>query len=568
MNDIVWLTMRRMRTPLIIMILVYSFSVFGMLAIPGQDEAGNPVQVGFLDATYFVAIMATTIGFGEIPNTFTAAQRLYTYAILFPNVIAWLYSIGTIISLFVDPQFRAVLALSRFSRNVRRIRGDYYIVCGFGYTGRMIVAGLLKRGISAAIIEREEKIIQSMKLSEDFAHLPAIVGSVTDQNLLDMAGLNEEIRNCIGVIAITNKDHVNLTIAITSKLLRPDLPVMARAETRRVVHNMLSFGTDYPVDPYTIFAERFYLALKSPAKYLVQDWLISVPGTRLREEMRPPEGRWIVAGVGRFGSRMTATLDKAGVECTVIDVHPDRVKERPGSVLGRGTEAGTLIEAGVKDAVGIIAGTGDDVDNLSIIMTALELNPELFVIARQESPRNDDLFDASQADLVARRSLIVARRILAVATTPLLPVFNEHLVHQDESFARTVENRLAEVLDGYSPGLWTIDITGERAESVRAARQEGVRIRLEHLLVNSRTLTPERLPCVCLMLERGSAREFLPEPGQELLKGDRLLFAGRGVARREMIFSLTEPAALVSLATGRPQPRGILMRKLARKRAN
>ena len=82
------------------------------------------------------------------------------------------------------------------------------------------------------------------------------------------------------------------------------------------------------------------------------------------------------------------------------------------------------------------------------------------------------------------------------------------------------------------------------------------------------TLTPERLPCVCLMLERGSAREFLPEPGQELLKGDRLLFAGRGVARREMIFSLTEPAALVSLATGRPQPRGVLMRNLARKRAN
>ena len=217
MNNIVWLTMRRMRTPLIIMILVYSFSVFGMLAIPGQDEAGNPVHVGFLHAGYFVAIMATTIGFGEVPNTFTAAQRLYTYAILFPNVIAWLYSIGTIISLFVDPQFRAVLALSRFSRNVRRIRGDYYIVCGFGYTGRMIVAGLLKRGISAAIIEREEKIIQSMKLSEDFAHLPAIVGSVTDQNLLDMAGLNEDIKNCIGVIAITNKDHVNLTIAITSK---------------------------------------------------------------------------------------------------------------------------------------------------------------------------------------------------------------------------------------------------------------------------------------------------------------------------------------------------------------
>ena len=567
MNDIVWLTMRRMRTPLIMLILVYALSVFGMVAIPGQDAAGNAFEVGYLDAMYFVAIMATTIGFGEIPTTFTDAQRLYVFIILFPNVIAWLYSVGTIISLFVDPQFRADLALSRFSRRVRRSRGDYYIVCGFGYTGRMIVKGLLNRGIGAAVIERNEKIVHLMALSDDFAHLPSIVGSVTDMKLLDMAGLNPEIRNCIGVIAITNKDHVNPTIAITSKLLRPELPVMARAETRRVIHNMESFGTDETLDPYAIFAERFYLALNSPAKYLVQDWLISVPGTRLRKEVKPPDGRWIIAGVGRFGSRMAATLDKAEIEYTVIDVHPDRVKERPGSVLGRGTEAKTLLEAGIMDAEGIVAGTGDDVDNLSIIMTALELKPDLFVVARQESPRHEELFKASGADLVARRSQIVARRVLAVATTPLLPVFNDHMVHQDESFAREVEQRLEDILGGYSPGLWTIDISGACTESLRAARLEGVKIRLEHLLVDARTPTPEKLPCVCLMLERDSLRLFLPEPNQVLLKGDRLLFAGRGSARREMIFSLTEPTALVSLATGRPQPRGAIMRRLARKRA-
>ena len=566
MNDIVWLTMRRMRTPLIVMILVFSLSVFGMLMIPGQDTAGNQIRVDFLDATYFVAIMATTIGFGEIPTTFTDAQRMYVIFIIFPNVIAWLYSIGTIISLFVDPQFRAVLAHSRFSRRVRRTRGSYYIVCGFGYTGRMVVQGLLKRGISAAVIERNESIVHSMALEEDLAHLPSITGSVIDQQLLNTAGLNPEIENCAGIIAITNKDHVNLTIAVIGKLLRPDLPVMARAETRRVVHNMLSFGTDVTVDPYTIFAERLHLALMSPVKYLVQDWLISVPGTELRKELRPPDGHWILAGVGRFGSRMAAMLDEAGVEYTVIDVHPDRVKNRPGSVLGRGTEAKTLKEAGVMSASAIVAGTGDDVDNLSIIMTALELKPDLFAVARQESPLNDDLFDASGAHLVARRSLIVARHILAVATTPLLPVFLDHMIHQDESFARAVEQRLEDVLDGYSPGLWTIAIEGECAESVLAARKEGVKIRLEHLLVNARTPTSERLPCVCLMLERDSLRLFLPEPDQELIKGDRLLFAGRGAARREMTFSLTEPAALVGLAIGRPQPRGALMRRWARKK--
>jgi Trk K+ transport system NAD-binding subunit len=567
MNDIVWLTMRRIRTPLILMILVYSLSVFGMVQIPGQDEAGNPIQVTYLEAAYFIAILATTIGFGEIPTAFTHAQRFYAFIILFPNVIAWLYSIGTIISLFVDQQFRAVMARSRFSRRVRRMRGSYYIVCGFGYTGRMIVRGLLKRGISAAVLEREEDIIHSMALEDAFSHLPALAGDVTDRRLLDLAGLDEKVSHCIGIIAITSEDHANLTIAITSKLLRPDLPVLARSETRRVAANMASFGTDLTVDPYTIFAERFYLALISPTKYLVQDWLISVPGTRLREEMNPPHGRWIIAGVGRFGSRMAKKMDDAQVPYTVIDVHPERVENRAGSVLGRGTEARTLRQAGIEDAVGIIAGTGDDVDNLSIVMTALELNPELFVVARQEKPQNDELFDSSKADLVARRSLILARRILAVATTPLLVVFNEHMIKEDELFAETVEKRLEAILEGRAPSLWTVDLNGIWAESVRAARKENVSLRLEHLTQHARTPSPENLPCVCLLLERGSQRLFLPEPGEELREGDRLLFAGRGIARIEMLFSIREPTALVSVATGRPQPRGAIMRRFARKRA-
>jgi Trk K+ transport system NAD-binding subunit len=568
MNDIIWLTMRRMRTPLVALILVYFLSVFGMVAIPGQDAAGNALHINFLDAAYFVAIMATTIGFGEIPATFNDAQRLFVYIVLFPNVIAWLYSIGTIISLLVDPQFREVLARARFSRRVKRLNRNYYVVCGFGNTGRMIVKALLKRGIGAAVLERNQAAIHGMALDDDLAHLPALAGDVTDRRLLDLAGLGKTARNCIGIIAITNDDHANLTVAITSKLLRPELPVLARAESRRVVDNMASFGTDLTVDPYTIFAERFHLALVSPVKYLVQDWLISVPGTELRASMNPPDGHWILCGIGRFGSRMELKLQEADVPYTAIDVHPERIAARPGSVLGRGTEAKTLREADISKAVGIIAGTGDDVDNLSIVMTAIGLNPDLFVVARQENPLNDQLFESSGADLVARRSLIVARRILAVATTPLLPVFNDHLVNQDERFAQRVKHRLEAVLGGYAPSLWTLGLSGEWANSIRAAAREHTSIRLRHLNTNARTPDAEHLPCVCLLLERGSLRQFLPGDEEKLQEGDRLLFAGRSSAHYEMLFSLREPTALVSLATGRPQPRGAIMRRLARKRAS
>jgi len=563
MNDIIWLTMRRMRTPLIVLIIVYVLSVLGMVLIPGQDAHGQPIRVGYLDAAYFVAVLATTIGLGEVPIAFTGAQRLYVYLIILPNVVVWLYSIGTILGLFLDAQFQAVLHRSRFARKVQRMTQGFFIVCGLGNTGRMIVRALLQRGYHAVVLERRQEAVHAMALAEEISHVPALAGDVADRRLLELAGLHKS--NCLGIIAITNDDHANLTIAITGKLLRPDVMVLARSETSRVSANMASFGTDYIIDPYAIFAERLFLAFNSPVKYLVQDWLISVPGSVLRESLDPPSGLWILCGLGRFGKRVADCLDQAPLPYTVIDVHPDRVQDRPGAVLGRGTEAHTLMEAGIKEAVGIVAATGDDVDNLSIVMTAKNLNPHLFVVARQERKENDDLFDASGADLVARRSLIVARRILLMATTPLLPVFLQHLLSQGEDFAQRVAARLQSILRGRAPAIWTAHLVTDMAKGIEEARQIGVNIQLSHVLRHSRLEDEDHLPCVCLLLERGASRIFLPNSAQELHPGDRLLFAGREEARQEIAWSLSEPYALIANATGRIMPRGSLWRWLRRK---
>ncbi len=162
----------------------------------------------------------------------------------------------------------------------------------------MTVSGLMARGIKAVVIECEESTVRLMALEEEYAQVPALIGRARDRQALEMAGLHNS--NCRGVIATTNHDHVNLTIAITVKLLRPELAVLARSENQRVCDNMASFGTDSVINPYRIFAERMSLALNSPIKYLVQDWLISVPGSELREVLEPPTGPWIVCGAGRF----------------------------------------------------------------------------------------------------------------------------------------------------------------------------------------------------------------------------------------------------------------------------
>lgn len=562
-NDIVWMTMRRMRTPFIVLILVYFFSTLALISVPGMDDAGNPYRMSFLDAAYFIAIMQTTIGFGEIPYAFTEPQRVLVYVLLLPNVVAWLYSVGTLLGLILDKQFQSVFHRNRFSRQVRRLKEPFYIVCGFGNSGSMVVSGLLTRGIKAVVIESDESTVRNMALEEEYAHVPALTGRARDRQLLELAGLHHP--SCEGVIATTNADHVNLTIAITVKLLRPEAKALARSENQRVCDNMASFGTDSIVNPYRIFAERLSLALSSPVKYLVQDWLISVPGSELRQVIRPPRGAWIVCGVGRFGELMAQVLQERDLPVTVVDVHPERLPAYENAVLGRGTEAHELEEAGIRDAQGIIAATGDDIDNLSIIMTARTLNPGIFVVSRQDRRQHDELFDSSGADLLARRSLIVARRILAVVTTPLLMSFIDHLIRTDEKFAERTAAKLEDVLRGRAPRIWVFELRGEIARNLRFVRARTGRVQLQHITRNSRSEENEFLPCVCLSMERGAQRLFLPGGDTELQVNDRLLFAGRDQAHRLMAWTLMDTHALMSNITGKHLPRGAVWRWLSKR---
>ena len=63
----IFLVLRRMRVPFIVLILVFSISVLGLTLIPGEQPDGGTEPMSFFDAFYFMSYTATTIGFGEIP---------------------------------------------------------------------------------------------------------------------------------------------------------------------------------------------------------------------------------------------------------------------------------------------------------------------------------------------------------------------------------------------------------------------------------------------------------------------------------------------------------------------
>ena len=81
------LALRRMRAPLITLILIYAVSVLGLTLIPGIDAEGQPTRMSFFHAFYFISYTATTIGFGEIPNAFSESQRLWIILCIYLSLI-------------------------------------------------------------------------------------------------------------------------------------------------------------------------------------------------------------------------------------------------------------------------------------------------------------------------------------------------------------------------------------------------------------------------------------------------------------------------------------------------
>ncbi|MFM7275978.1 MAG: ion channel, partial [Gammaproteobacteria bacterium] len=128
----VFLLLRRLRAPLILLIVVYAIAVIGMTLMPGKDPSGAPWRMDFFHAFYFISFLGTTIGLGEIPYPFSPMQRLWATVSIYSTVVAWLYGIGELLATLQDPLFRRIAHEGRFRRAVARIREPFVIVCGYG----------------------------------------------------------------------------------------------------------------------------------------------------------------------------------------------------------------------------------------------------------------------------------------------------------------------------------------------------------------------------------------------------------------------------------------------------
>jgi voltage-gated potassium channel len=560
-SSTIFLVMRRMRAPLITLIVIFSVSVVGLTLIPGIGPDGQPARISLFESFYFMSYTATTIGFGELPWPFTPAQRLWVTFSIYLSVVGWAYAIGSLLTLLQDRSFRQALALRRFTRKVARLREPFLLLAGYGRAGELLAKAFDALGQQLVVIDESSDRVDALDLGSYHSDIPGLRADAASPHHLSAAGLDHPF--CAGVLALTNDDETNLAVTMTAALLRPDLPVVARTVSAPIGERMRAFGTPAVVNPFDRFGEHLRLALNAPASYQLLTWLEAGPGAELPERGRPPtRGRWVMCGYGRFGREVTADLRAGGLEVTIIEP-AEQGEPEPGVVVGDASDPGVLARADLASAAGLVAGTDNDTTNLSMLLTARRLNPQLFLAARQNQPTSTALFEAMRVDALLVPTEVVAHEVYAQVSTPMLWRFIQEMPSRGDQWAADLIQRLLHNCGRELPALWKVKLDREQAPALSDWLAEG-RVVLGDLL-RSPEDRERRLRVVPLLLLRDDNVVLTPDGETVLARDDELLFAGQGSERRELESTLVVDSTGAYVLFDQHIPSSWVWRKLSRK---
>ncbi|MDH4288543.1 MAG: NAD-binding protein [Aquincola sp.] len=540
-----FILLRRLRHPLVLLIVVYAVAVAGFTLVPGVDPGGRPWRMSFLHAFYFVSFLGTTIGLGEIPYPFSDAQRMWATVSIYATVIAWLYAIGALFAVLQDPLFRRLLHESTVDRMVRRLREPFFLLCGYDDAGHRVARELTEDGIRVVVIDIEPARVDAADVDDHRVPVPALLGDASDPKSMTLAGLTHP--HCVGVLALTGSDAINTKIALTARLLNPDLPVLCAAHDHAWHPRMATAGADHLINPYDTFAERVAISLRTPSLHVIYEALTTQAGTAAAEPLRLPRGRWVLCGWGPFARTLRRQLERLEIETTAVGTELDDSCDASNSVRGDPSDATVLREADIEHADAIVACTEVDIDNLAIVLTAKGIRKELFVVARQNQRRNSMVFRAAPTDLVMLSGYVIAGEVLRNVRAPLLSAFLRRARDHDEAWAAALLARLRESVGAEVLESWSMSLVPAAMPAACAALARGEPLSLRRLMTRPDG-SARMVRAVPLMLQRGNERQMLPSIDAPLVEGDQLLFCGRALARSRMRgFALTRALAHVAV---------------------
>jgi voltage-gated potassium channel len=182
------------------------------------------------------------------------------------------------------------------------------------------------------------------------------------------------------------------------------------------------------------------LAVSTIVQSVVEWELVSTFGQRrLSKRMSKLRNHYIICGSGRVGSHLVRDLVSANESFVVIEKDQQQAAEfsqRGVSVLvGDATLEESLRAVGVEHARGLAACLPDDADNVYVVLTARDLNPNLRIVARAAEEQAEAKLLRAGANHVVAPTIIGGHRMAVALTKPAVSEFMDSITANELGLA-------------------------------------------------------------------------------------------------------------------------------------
>jgi voltage-gated potassium channel len=156
---------------------------------------------------------------------------------------------------------------------------------------------------------------------------------------------------------------------------------------------------------------------------VIEGRLQSVLGRRrVQRQIERLTGHYIVCGFGRMGKIVCKELAAKPVPFVVVDNNPETVRylqeQQYLYVEGDATEDDSLLAAGIRKARGVVTALSKDSDNVYVVLSARQLNPDLLIVARAEDERSEPKLIHAGATRVVSPYVIGGSRMAGALLRP------------------------------------------------------------------------------------------------------------------------------------------------------
>ena len=198
---------------------------------------------GAEDALYQTVTTITTVGFREV-HPLTGVGQLFTMILILAGVGTALYMFGVLLEALIEGHLRQHMERRRMDRRISRMTG-HIIICGWGRVGTASAQYLDTLGREIVVVDRDHERLR------DLEH-PTVIGDVTDDHILEAAG----IAHAHALISALDTDADNVYVTLSSRALRPDLIIIARARNEGSMSKLMRAGANRVVNPQLIGGRR------------------------------------------------------------------------------------------------------------------------------------------------------------------------------------------------------------------------------------------------------------------------------------------------------------------------